>query len=103
MGIQYVHLSDELCGQPEDFEGVAVVWIISDYTIGDYCGDGSSYARLADGRFVTMGHGHCSCYGPLGDDQLTQWELVGDKSDMLMHASGNDKLLAALATFGVMA
>ena len=46
-------------GHVEDF-----VWVVYDYTIGDWSGDGEAIALRKDGMLVEFNLGHCSCYGP---------------------------------------
>lgn len=50
----------ELSYLPQD-----TVWIVYSYTIGDYCGDGEAVLLTKEGKFYTIGLGHCSCYGPI--------------------------------------
>ena len=55
-------LNDTLCeSRLKDFESFD--WIVHNYKIGDWCGDGCA-AALKDSILYIYNLGHCSCYGP---------------------------------------
>lgn len=67
----------------DDYMGVGkkYVWVVADYTIGDYCGDGDAISW--DGSVLRRHNlSHCSCYGPEdgmeGGDVLNADDLFGD-------------------------
>lgn len=89
MSQSIIVLGEEICGFhsiiPPDAE-----WAIYDYETGHYDGSGTAYAGNSKGRFWSTSLGHCSCYGPLEDDDRytpRSWD-EGDSSDMLMHLTG---------------
>lgn len=47
----------------DDMEGMTYEWLVYEYTVGDYCGDG--YAIGFDGeKLWSHNLEHCSCFGP---------------------------------------
>ena len=43
----------------------AYEYLIYNYEVGDYEGDGAAVLKDKNGKFVLMDLGHCSCFGPL--------------------------------------
>lgn len=43
----------------------AYEYLIYNYEVGDYEGDGAAVFKDKNGKFTLIDLGHCSCYGPL--------------------------------------
>ena len=43
----------------------AYEYLIYNYEVGDYEGDGAAVLKDNTGKFIPIDLGHCSCYGPL--------------------------------------
>nr|DAK24192.1 MAG TPA: hypothetical protein [Caudoviricetes sp.] len=43
----------------------AYEYLIYNYEVGDYEGDGAAVLKDNNGKFTLIDLGHCSCYGPL--------------------------------------
>lgn len=71
----------------EDVARLSYLWLVYEYEIGDYCGDGDAIGF--DG--VDLWHhslGHCSCFGPEEGLQATPVKVH------LSELEGSDSVLA---------
>ena len=48
----------------------AYEYLIYNYEVGDYEGDGAAVLKDNTGKFILIDLGHCSCYGPLEERDL---------------------------------
>jgi hypothetical protein len=69
-------------------------WLVYDYGIGDYCGNGTAVALSKDGKLYMADLGHCSCYGPF-DGDWTEVKLSDFQTDSI-HDLGSSVTLEAV-------
>jgi hypothetical protein len=67
-----IHLADEAYGCDGEI-------VVTDYHIGDYCGDGSALVLGPDNKVREYNLSHCSCYGPFDNDGVVQtWDSIDE-------------------------
>lgn len=77
-------LGPDCPGIPHDPRKRDYDWVVTYYTIGDWCGEGEAVAKAGDQIFY-WDLGHCSCYGPY--DNSPEEILLDDIKSNNIHNS----------------
>ena len=74
----------------ENLDKEAYEYFVYNYTYLDYEGEGAAVLKDNNGKFVLVGLGHCSCYGPL-EERVPKCIYSRDEITKLLDKRCKDK------------